>query len=154
MSERPARKKKLRGFPGIIKNNLEPLNTNEFFKKKHAETSVKIMLNAFDAKAAAIVTIDKATIKVEGVPNTPREGLKKKVLGWNGKIETTLQIFMDIVIGKLKLGGMAKKVLSRKIKVRGIRKLLVVLDCFNILSYESKKAEEAKKVAEAKEVKA
>jgi len=151
MSERPEKKKRLRGFPGIISKNLVPLNTNEYFKKKHAETSVKIMLNALDAKAAAMVTIDKATITVEGIPNTPREGLKKKVLGWNGKIETKLQIFMDIVIGKLKIGGMAKKVLSRKIKVRGIRKLLVVLDCFNILTYENKKAEEARK---AKEVEA
>jgi len=141
MSERPKKKRGLRGFPGIISKNLMPLNDNEYFKKKHANTEIKVMLNAFDAKEAALVIVDKGTLNVEGVPNTPRSGLKKKVLGWNGKIETTLQIFMDIVVGKLSLGGMSKKVISRKIKVRGIRKLLVLLSLFNILTYEENKKE-------------
>lgn len=146
MSDRADKKKRLRGFPGILHKNLDPLNNNEYFKKKHAETKAKIMLNAIDAKAAAIVIIDKATVSIEGVPNEPKSGLKKKVLGWDGKLETTLQIFMDIVIGKLTIGGIVKKVLSRKIKVRGIRKLLILLNLFNILSYEDKKKEAAKAV--------
>ena len=141
MSERPEKKKRLRGFPGIIHKNLDKLNTNEYFKKKHAETEAIVMLNANDAKAAAMVTINKGTVSVEGVPNDSKSGLKKKVLGWDGKIETTLQIFMDIVIGKLSLGGIVKKFFSRKIKVRGIRKLLILLNLFNILSYEDKKKE-------------
>jgi len=141
MSERPAKKKRLRGFPGIIYKNLDKLNTNEYFKKKHAETDTIVMLNAFDAKAAAMVTIKKGTVSVEGVPNDPKSGLKKKVLGWNGKIETTLQIFMDIVVGKLSFGGIVKKFFGRKIKVRGIRKLLILLNLFNILTYEDKKKE-------------
>jgi len=57
-------------------------------------------------------------------------------LGWNGKIETNSQIFLKIAMGELSIWGIVKNVLTRKIKLRGIRKLLKLLKIFKMLLLE------------------
>ena len=143
MAEEKSKKKRLRGLAGILWNFFEPLNKNDYFKEKFADTEVKLMLNATDGRYAALIIIDKGTIDIENVPNKVKEDLKKKKLGWNGKLETDTQTLMDIAMEKLSLGGIVKKVLTRKIKIRGTRKLLILIKIFNILSYDEKKAKEA-----------
>ena len=140
MSESTPKKKRLRGFASILAKQLGPLNEIDYFKEKFKDTNVKLLLNATDGKIAALIIIDKGTLSIESIPNTPKKSLKKKVLGWNGKLETKTLFFLDIAVGKLGIGGIVKKVLSRKIKIRGIRKLLILLKMFNILEYEAKKA--------------
>jgi len=57
-------------------------------------------------------------------------------LNWDGKIETSSQIFLQIAMGELSIWGIAKKVLTRKIKLRGIRNLLQLLKIFKMLLSE------------------
>ena len=78
------KKKRLRGFAGIVSKQIEPLNDNEKFKEKYKDMQLKVLLNAKDGKYAALLVIDKGTIHVEDFKNNPKENLKKKVLGWNG----------------------------------------------------------------------
>ncbi len=143
MAEQPPKKKRLRGLAGILWNFFKNLNDNEYFKKKFEDTNVKLLLNATDGRDAGLIIIDKGTIDIESVPNKDKNELKKKKLGWNGKLETDTKTFMDIAMNKLSLGGIVKKVISRKVKIRGTRKLLILLKIFNILSYDEKKEKEA-----------
>ncbi|MGQ4874765.1 MAG: hypothetical protein ACP6IY_11915 [Promethearchaeia archaeon] len=140
MSEKKPKKKRLRGFAGVIGRQLEPLNSNDFFKKKFKDDNFKILLNAKDGKFAALITVKNGQIEVDAVKNTPKEELKKKKLGWNGKLETTTQIFLDIAMGKLSTGKMLLKVITRKIRLKGIKTLMKLLAMFNILSHEEEKA--------------
>ena len=121
------------------------LNDNDYFKKTFEDTNVKLLLNATDGRDAALIIIDKGTIDIESIPNKDKNELKKKKLGWNGKLETTTALFMDIAMEKLSLGGIVKKIITRKVKIRGTRKLLILLKIFNILSYDANKAAEAAK---------
>ena len=78
------KKKKLRGFAGIVSKQVEPLKDNEKFKERFKDTEVKVLLNAKDGKYAALLVIDKGTIYVEGMKNKPKKNLKKenRWLGW------------------------------------------------------------------------
>ena len=126
-------KKKLRGLAGILSKLVEPLNENQKFKEKFSDIELKVLLNATDGKYAALLVIDKGTIHVEGYKNNPKKNLKKKVIGWDGLLQTTTPIFLKILkrdkISKKKFIG---KVLTRKIKIRGIKNVLVLLQLFTI----------------------
>ncbi|MHA1146754.1 MAG: hypothetical protein ACTSR8_00750 [Promethearchaeota archaeon] len=144
MSEQKPKKKRLRGFAGVINTQLSPLNSIEHFRKKFADEKFKILLNATDGKIAALIIVDHGVLEVDSVKNTPKDEIKKKKLGWKGKLETTMPIFLDIAMGKLSTGKIILKVLTRKVKIKGVSKLLKLLTMFSILEHEQKKKEAEK----------
>ena len=83
--------------------------------------------------------IKDGTLNIEGIKNSPKENISKEALGWEGLLQTTTPIFLDIASGKLSTGAMLKKVITRKIKVKGLKKIAVLDDLFALL--ESKEEE-------------
>ncbi len=134
MAEKQEKKPRVKGFAGMISKQLDSLNRNDKFKHVFRDVSKKILLNANDAKYAALIKIEKGTLIVEGVENDSKAKLKKKVVGWNGFLSTSTNLLLDAAIGKLPLWKMGIKVLTRKIRVRGIRSLLLLQKMFTILS--------------------
>ncbi|NVM34102.1 MAG: hypothetical protein HWN81_00805 [Candidatus Lokiarchaeota archaeon] len=126
-------KKKLRGFAGIVSKQVEPLNEMEEFKQKFKDTEVKVLLNAKDGKWAALLIIDKGKIYVEGIKNQPKENLKKKNAGWDGLLQTTTPMFMELLgSDSVSMGKVIRKIFIGKIKIRGIKHVLVLLELFNL----------------------
>ena len=126
-------KKKLRGFASIVAKQIEPLNEMEKFKEKFKDTQVKVLLNAKDGKWAALLVIDKGKIYVEGIKNDPKENIKKKNAGWDGLLQTTTPMFLEILgSDEVSMGKVIRKILSGKIKIRGIKHVLVLLQLFDL----------------------
>jgi len=127
------KKKRLRGFANIVSKQFEHLNENEKFKEKYRDTELKLLLNAKNGKYAALLVIDKGTIKVEEIKNQPKENFKKKKVGWDGLMQTTLEMFLELLKSeKISIGMITRKVLRRKIKIRGIKKTLVLLQLLKL----------------------
>jgi hypothetical protein len=127
------KKKRLHGFAGIVSKQVEPLNDNEKFKQKYKDTQVKVLLNAKDGKYAALLVIDKGTIHVEDFKNNPKENLKKKVLGWDGLLQTKTKTFVGLLESDdISLGKVIGKILTGRIKIRGIKHVLVLLPLFSL----------------------
>ncbi len=127
------KKTRLHGFAGILSKQVEPLNEMEKFKEKFKDTEVKVLLNAKDGKWAAMLIIDKGKIYVEGIKNDPKENINKKNAGWDGFLQTTTNIFLQLFGGtELSTGKVIKKILTRKIKIRGIKHVLVLLQLFDL----------------------
>ena len=127
------KKKKLRGLAGIVSRLVEPLNENEKFKERYKNTEVKVLLNVKDGKYAALIIIDKGAIRVDGFKNKPKENLKKKVVGWDGLIQSNTATLLELVQSdEISIGKVVLKVLVGKIKIRGIKKVLVLLDLFKM----------------------
>jgi hypothetical protein len=110
-------------FVKSIKEGYESLNTNEKFKEQFKDANFKILLNPTDRDYAVLITVDKGTVYVEGIKNTPKEKIDKEALGWDSYMKTTRQIFKDIGDGTLTSKDIRKKVLTRKIKVKGLKYL-------------------------------
>ena len=134
MVESNQENKKLRGFAVLINSILAPLNENKKFKEKFGNVHIKFLLNASNLNHAAIITVKRGLLKVESVPNKPKENLKKQKIGWNAFLEMDTQTFLAIAMNRLSLLGVAKKWLTRKVKMRGIRKLLILLNIFKFLT--------------------
>ena len=127
------KKKRIRGLAGIVSKLVEPLNENEKFKEKFKYTEKKVLLNAKDGKYAALLVIDKGTIYVEGMKNNPKKNLKKKVVGWDGLLQTKTSTFLEILKSdEISLGKIVGKILTGRIKIRGIKHVLVLLQLFSL----------------------
>ncbi len=126
-------KKKLRGLAGVISKLVEPLSEDQKFKETFSDIEVKVLLNATDGEYAALIVIDKGTIHVEGYKNNPKKNLKKKVIGWDGLLQTTTPIFIKFLrSNEISIKKFIGKVLTRKIKIRGIKNVLMLRKVFRI----------------------
>jgi uncharacterized membrane protein YkoI len=129
MSE--AKKPRLRGLAGIVSKLVDPLNENVKFKEKFKDKEVKVLLNAKDGKYAALLVINKGTIHVEGIKNNLKKNLKKKVVGWDGLIQAKISTLLGLLeADDISLGKAVGKILTGRLKIRGIKHVLVLLQLF------------------------
>lgn len=133
MTEKEEKKKKLRGFAKIIAENLEPLNEKEKFAKKFKDIDLRILLNANDGRYAALIKIKNGTLEVDGIKNKPKENLSKENVNWDGYLGTSTQTFFDIAMGNISTLGMIWKIITRKIKIKKIKNVLILTELFSIL---------------------
>ncbi len=124
LSETKAKKKNLRGFAALIANRMEPLRDNEDFKIFSKDLNMKVLLNATDAKYAALISVKNGTFTVDGIPNDDKNALKKKALGWNGKLATTSLIFFEMATRKFTQGEMLKYIVIIYILIFGIANMI------------------------------
>ncbi|MHA2290280.1 MAG: hypothetical protein ACXABG_15955, partial [Promethearchaeota archaeon] len=126
--------KEPRGFAGLIANIMNPLNNDPKFKQAFGKTKCKILINATNLDYAALLTIDKGSLKVEAVRNELKSNLTKKATGRNGYVAMDTQIFLALATKRLSLIELVVKILKSEVKLRGIFKLLVLLKLVKILT--------------------
>lgn len=125
------KKIRLKGFAGVVSKQIEPLKSIDKFKEDFRDRTVKILLNATDGKNAALIVIDKGTIHVEEVENKTKENIKKKNAGWDGRIQAKTNDFVELLTSEnLSVGSVVGKVLTYKIRIRGLFKALTLLKLF------------------------
>ncbi|MFX0000992.1 MAG: hypothetical protein ACFE88_12845 [Candidatus Hermodarchaeota archaeon] len=123
MSEQEISSEESSEFVKSIKEGYESLNKNDKFKEQFKDIDLKILLNPTDRDYAALITVDKGTVYVQGIENTPKEKVSKETLGWDSYMKTTRETFKKIGDGTLSSRDIRKKVLARKIKVKGLKHL-------------------------------
>lgn len=122
-----------RGFAGLIKSIMEPLNENLEFKEKFKKLDRKFLINASNLDHAALISVNQGILKVESVPNKPESNLKKKLIGWDGLISMDSQIFLALAMNRISIVGIGLKWILGKVKMKGILKLLALLSIFDFL---------------------
>ncbi len=145
MTESKPKRKRLKGLAANLQKRTEGVNESEEFKKLTKNVTVKLLLNPTDARHAALVTIDKGTLTLESMLNKDEEALKKKVLGWNGKMATDLRTFLDYGAGAIGLGKLFIKILTGKVKVRGLLFFVLLEKCFSMAQAIAEPPEEPPK---------
>ncbi len=125
--------KKVRGFAGLIENVMDPLNENPKFKEQFKNKKRKFLINASNLNYAALITIKNGNLNIESVRNEPKSNLKKKLLGWDGYISMNSQIFLALAMDKISLLNIGLKWLTRKVKIKGLIKMVTLLKIFNLL---------------------
>jgi len=125
------KKKRLKGFAKVVAKEVEVLNTIEQFKEDFKDSELKILLNAKDGKYAALLVIDKGKVYVESIENNPKENIKKKNAGWDGFLEAKMQHFVELLGGgDISTGSIIWKILTFRIKIKGIKSVLTLLKLF------------------------
>jgi len=125
------KKPRLKGFAKVVAKEVEVLNTIEQFKEDFKDSKLKILLNAKDGKYAALLVIDKGKVYVEGIENKPKENIKKKNAGWDGLLGAKTQLFVELLGGgDISMGSIIWKIITFRIKIKGIKNVLTLLKLF------------------------
>ena len=122
-----------RGFAGLIKNIMEPLNTNAEFKEKFNKFKRKFLINAPNLHHAALISLNLGILKVESVPNKPESNLNKDFIHWDGFLSMESPVFLALAMNRISIIGIGLKWIMGKVKMKGILKLLLLLKIFNFL---------------------
>ncbi len=139
------REGRLRGIAGVIANQLKPIERKEKFIEKFSDLYLRILLNPTDSKYAAIVNLNHGRFEVEYIKNDQKEALSKKNLNWNAMLETSTPIFLKIAMGELGLLGQTKLIMTRKMKAKGLTKLLKLASILSLSDVVQQKPEKEKK---------
>lgn len=142
------KKKRQRGFAGIIWNQMKILNDSDYFKQNYGSDDLSFLLIAKDDKHAALAKIKDGLVEVDDIKNTP-EALKE--VKYNALLECNTEQFFALAMGKISTFGMFKLWIARKIKMHGISKLIILLKYFHVISYLTKEKIKAQKEAQTKE---
>ena len=133
MSENKPGKVKEGTYAEGVFDLYNPLNSIDKFKEKFAKESFKILLNPKDGEYAALITVDKGTVLVEGIKNKDKKDLTEEILGWDAMMKTTIALFEEIGEGKLSQGDIIKKVVARKIKMKNPKFLIKLTEMQELL---------------------
>ena len=133
------KKKKPREFAGVIAQQLEPVNEKKRFKEKFKlYENFRLIINASDARYAALVIIDKGTLVVEGIRKKEKDVIKNLKKECDGYLEMSIDLFFKMAMGELSKAGFAKKLVTRKIKVKGPKNVTILDKLFYYLTDEVK----------------
>ena len=87
-------------FAEAIANIYMPLNNKTEFKDKYKDENFKILLNPKDGKFAALISVDRGVLSVTSIDNTSKNNLDQKFSGWDGFMQTTIELFNAIGKGE------------------------------------------------------
>ena len=77
--------------------------------------------------------MENGKIYVEGIKNNPKENISKKNAGWDGLLQTTTPMFLELLgSDNISTGKVIRKIFTGKIKIRGIKHVLVLLQLFDL----------------------
>jgi len=145
------REKRIKGVGSIIQKMMKPLETDEIFLAKFSKLKMKALINATDTRYAAVINFNEGKIDVEALKNSPEEDISKKKLNWNGKLETDVATLLKIATGEIGVMGLVKRIISRKIKIKGMLKMLSLYNIFQIANTKEKTTKEPSKEKAKKE---
>jgi len=114
------KKTKLHGFPSIIWNQVQILNTYQPFQTDFKQENLSIFIIATDDRRSAIVHIKNGTIVVEEIKKKDESysEIKKRI---KARITTDTATFLKLAIGKI---NPVKSVMKGQIKLRRPLKIL------------------------------
>lgn len=124
------------GYAGIVSNILFPLNDSLRFRRYFRRKNLKLLLNSPDWVYAALVTIEKGTIRVEGIKNKPAENIHRNVLRWDGYLEMDILLYSAVLTKRISLMKVTKAWLKGEIRLKGMLSLPDLIGLFRCLSKE------------------
>lgn len=127
------RKKRLKGFAKILNAEFQKALSNESFKEKfenqYKDTQLRVLLNPVDGRYAALISIENGNFEVDSIRNK-EENLTQEELNWDGKLETTTDLFLKLAMDELSTPKIIWKWITRKIKIKNYKKVLEAFSAF------------------------
>lgn len=127
------KKKRLKGFAKILNAEIQKALSDESFRKKfesrYKDEELRVLLNPLDGRYAALITIDHGTFDVDSIRNK-EENLTQEELNWDGKLETSTDLFLKLAMNELSTAKIIWKWITRKIKIKNYKKVLEAFGAF------------------------
>ncbi|MFX1551616.1 MAG: uroporphyrinogen decarboxylase family protein [Promethearchaeota archaeon] len=114
------KEKERKGLAGILWQQMGKINDNTKFKEQYANAMMSFLYNLTDQRYGALIKVENGRLEVEHVRND-EETLKS--LKVDGLLACPAGLFFDFSGGKLSKVAMVGKMLTGKLKVKGMKKM-------------------------------
>ncbi len=120
-----------RGLAGLLWQQMEPINNIEEFKEKYKDKTLKILYNLTDQKYGALITVENGKLDVKHIRND-KETLEN--LEVDASMVCTAELFFDFSSGNISKISALFKMLTRKLKISGMKKMKELGEIIALLS--------------------
>jgi len=108
------------GLAGLLWQQMGAINDNKEFKEQYADAKMSFLYNLTDQKYGALIKVENGRLDVEHVRND-EETLKN--LEVDASLACPAGLFFDFTGGKISKISMLFKMLTGKLKVKGMKKM-------------------------------
>ncbi len=108
------------GLAGLLWQQMGSINENEKFKKEYADAKMSFLYNLTDQHYSALIKIENGTLDVRHIEN---DSDIIKNIEVDGSIACTASLFFDFTGGKISKAAMLIKMLTGKLKVKGMKNM-------------------------------
>ena len=119
------------GLAGLLWQQMGQINKNEKFKEEYADAKMSFLYNLTDQRYSALITVENGTLDVKHIEN---DGDTIKNMEVDGSMACTASLFFDFTGGKISKVSMLLKMLTGKLKVKGMKKMKELGNIMSLLT--------------------
>jgi hypothetical protein len=119
------------GLAGLLWQQMGAINKIPKFKEQYADAKMSFLYHLSDQKYSALISIENGHLEVQHVLN---EKDPLKTIDVDGSISCPAGLFFDFSSGKLSKIAMIGKMLTGKLKVKGMKKMQELAKIMELLS--------------------
>ena len=119
------------GLAGLLWQQMGQINQNKKFKENYADAKMSFLYNLTDQRYSALITIENGTLDVKHVEND-EDTIKNMEV--DGLLACTASLFFDFTGGKISKVSMLLKMLTGKLKVKGMKRMKELGDIMSLLN--------------------
>jgi uroporphyrinogen-III decarboxylase len=119
------------GLAGLLWQQMSAINNNDKFKTQYADAKMSFLYNLTDQRYGALIKIENGKLEVSHIRND-KDTLKN--LEVDGSIACPAGLFFDFSSGNLSKFGALLKMITGKLKVKGMKKMQELENIMNLLA--------------------
>ena len=118
--EKVKKEEERKGLAGILWQQMSAINNSNKFKEQYKDAKMIFLYNLTDQRYGALITVENGHLEVKHIKND-KDTLKD--LKVDGMLACTAELFFDFSAGKISKISMLGKILTGKLKVKGMKKM-------------------------------
>jgi uroporphyrinogen-III decarboxylase len=118
--KKPPKEQERKGLAGLLWQQMGAINNSTKFKEQYADAKMSFLYHLTDQKYSALISIENGHLDVQQILND-KETLKN--LTPDASLACPASLFFDFSSGKISKGAALIKMLTGKLKVKGMKKM-------------------------------
>jgi len=127
----PPKEPERKGLAGLLWQQMSAINKSKKFQEQYKDAKMSFLYNLTDQKYSALIIIENGTLDVKEI-KSDKETLKS--LNVDGLLACKAELFFDFSAGKLSKGAALIKMLTGKLKVKGMKKMQELGEIMKLLN--------------------
>jgi len=115
-----AKTKVRRGLANLMWMQMAPINKNAKFKELYADKKMAFLYDLTDQRYATLISVENGSLEVKHIDKT-KENLEDYEV--DAAMKCSTELFFDFGLGKISKIGIVGKMITRKLKISGMKKM-------------------------------
>jgi len=118
--KKPEPEPERKGLAGLLWQQMGAINNSSKFKEQYADAKMKFLYNLTDQKYSALIIVENGKLDVQQIEN---DKVNVKELEVDAMLACPAGLFFDFSSGKVSKAALLVKMLTGKLKVKGMKKM-------------------------------